>query len=129
MSTNGIAQMPPIDFPSVKIGNETLTLKMSILAAFLLDTWGIAPESVGPMLTNFTGPGRYSLMWKLFAAMVAHNYVDKNLPYPSPEQWLLKLKSADVQPIFTKIIDALGKAQPSDAPSQTVTADSPAPLQ
>ena len=115
-SPNGITKLPPIAFPQVVIGNEILTLKVSLLAGFLLDSWGVQTDQLGALLQK-EGPGRFSLMFKLFGALVAHNYVENHLAYPSPEEWALKIPQEQVGEIFAKINEAMVKAKPAAVPA------------
>lgn len=105
---------PPIDYPAIVIGGRTLTLKFSLLADFVLDRRGIDTSQIIPILRSGK-PGRNSLSIELFAACVAHNYVEAGEPVPTPEQWCLRLTPELLKDIGTKLVAALFPNLPAPA--------------
>lgn len=129
MSPNGITQLSPIAYPTVTVKGEILSVKLSNLAIFLLDGWGVDIDTITPQLRSGK-PGRIALSWKLFAAMVAHNYVSRKQQYPSPEEWADRIPLGEAKALFAAIDEALGKVQPlAEAPNQTAAPEAGAELQ
>lgn len=125
--------MPPLTHPTVTIGSQIYTLKATGLYSYLLDQWGVNMATLVEQI-NTPGPGRFSLIVKLFAALVAHTYVERGKPVLTPEQWALKLEADHVE--FDEVIKAVmaaaftKKTQPVEPASQTQPAPSAeAPIQ
>ena len=97
---------PPVDHPAVIIGGRALTLKYSLLADYVLDKRGIDTSAIVPTLRS-AKPGRNALVIELFAACVAHNFVDNQEPIPTPEQWCMRLGSDQLRDIGAKLVRAL----------------------
>jgi hypothetical protein len=110
MSPNGITKVPPISYPTVVIDGQSLSFKVDNLAIVLLDSWGVDVEQVGPQLRQKIG--RIALSWKLFAAMVAHNFVKVGKPIPTWEEWAARIAIGDTKEIFAAVQEAMVKAAP-----------------
>jgi hypothetical protein len=99
-------QNPPLEPPTITIGGRTLTLKFSLLSDYVLDKRGIDTAQIVPTLKSGK-PGRSSLIIELFAACVAHNYIEAGEPVPTPEQWCLKVPPEMIRELGKKLIEAL----------------------
>lgn len=125
MSPNGITKLPPIQYPTVTIGGKILTLKVDNLALYMLDSWGVDLTTIGLQLAldeHGNGkPGRIVLSWRLFAAMVAHNYVRAS-QIPSPQEWAALIQPEQATEIFTAVNEAMLKARPAAAQAPAPTA-------
>jgi hypothetical protein len=105
---------PPLDHPAVVIGGRTLTLKYSLLADYVLDRRGIDTKGIIPTLRS-DKPGRNSLIIELFAACVAHNFVEAGEPVPTPEQWCLRLTIEQLRELGGNLVRALFPNLPASA--------------
>lgn len=99
-------QTPPVEYPAVIIGGRTLTLKSGLLADFVLDRRQIDTSQILPIL-RANKPGSRSLIIELFAALVAHNFVELGEPIPTAEQWCLRLGPEVLRELGAKLIRAL----------------------
>lgn len=110
-------QTPPVEYPAVVIGGRTLTLKSGLLADFVLDRRQIDTTQILPIL-RANKAGSRSLIIELFAALVAHNFVELGEPIPTAEQWCLRLGTDVLRDLGTKLIRALfpNIPAPTDAP-------------
>ncbi len=97
---------PPLELPAVVIGGHTFTLKYSLLADFVLDRRGIDTTQIVTVLRS-NKPGRNSLVIELFAACVAHNFVELGEKVPTPEEWCLRLGENTLKDIGAKLVLAL----------------------
>lgn len=84
--SNGNDQKP---HPSVVIGAETYTVKLTGLTGYLLDAWGIDMATLGDAMKQRTGKLR--LCFQLFAAATAHNFLERGQAMRTPEEWALAL--------------------------------------
>jgi len=99
---------PPRALPAMVINGRTLTLKSSLLAEFILDKRGVDTKSDAIIATlRSERPGRTSLILELFAAFVAHNYVERGETAPTPEQWCLLLGPDLLKEAAEKLVAAL----------------------
>ncbi len=107
MSANGLPDVTGA--PSIIIGGTTYTLRWSQLAQFELSEAGY---SISEMLTAMKEqkPSAVAHSYRLFAAMLAHNFTDKGLPIPDARHWASVMPNDKVVEMFTAISDALGKA-------------------
>lgn len=117
METPKNTPTPPLDHPAVVIGGRTFTLKYSLLADFVLDRRGIDTTQIIPTLKS-NKAGRNSLVIELFAACVAHNFVELGEKVPTPEEWCLRLGADQLRDIGAKLVKALFPNLP--APDATV---------
>lgn len=106
--------LPPLEPPAVIIGGRTLTLKYSLLADYVLDRRGVDTSQIIPVLRSGK-PGRNSLIIELFAACVAHNYVEAQEPVPTAEQWCLRLSIDDLKDLGGKLVKAMFPNMPTPA--------------
>lgn len=134
MSPNGITKLPPIQYPTVVIDGRPLTLKVDNLALFLLDSWGVDLRTLASQLApdeeGHGKPGRIVLSWRLFAALIAHNYVMAH-QIPTPEEWAARIPTGEAATIFAAVNEAMVKARPAEppspAPGPTATEAAPSP--
>lgn len=117
---------PPLDHPAVIIGGRTLVLKYSLLADYVLDKRGIDTSQIIPTLRG-NKPGRNSLVIELFAACVAHNYVEAGEPVPTPEQWCLTLSAEQLRELGSKLVRALFPNLPAPAAPGAIEGTEAAP--
>lgn len=127
--------MPPVAYPTVTIGGETFTLKYGFLAEYKISEWGLEIGTVLKCLspTN-TDPRRVSYIFQLFAACVAHNFIDRKEPAPSPEEWAGRIEKAEpddakralaLQQIGAGVVAAIVKRLPVPNPTQGTPANDP----
>lgn len=123
--------MPPIVYPTVTVWGRTLILKPTGLYTFLLDQWGIDMSQMAAQFQH-PGPGRFALAVKMFAGLVAHNYIERGETIPTPEQWSLKLTEIPQKEWIDAVFAAAftKKAPPVEAPpSQPLPAETKPPVQ
>jgi hypothetical protein len=111
----------PLGDPVVTIGDKSYSLKFSLLCQYIADRRGVDLEHLIPMIPNpepgegkpamvvKPGPGKLALILDLFAAMVAHNFVESQRPVPTAEEWALQLPEDSIPAISKAVIGALGK--------------------
>lgn len=109
MRVNG--PQPPIVYPTITIGGETLLVKFSILSQFKMSQAGLDP---GEMLTALSpgskDPKRHSYVFEMFAACVAENYVDRGEAPPTAEQWTLRLTKLAEAGTLEDLLVQIGKS-------------------
>lgn len=102
----------PLDPPKVIVGGRELTLKYSLLADYVLDRRGIDTTQILAVL-RANKPGRSSLVIELFAACVAHNFVEAGDPVPTAEQWCLRLNTDQLKELGGKLVLAMFPDMPA----------------
>ena len=138
----------PIQWPKVTIGKQTLEVRWGILAGVLLSQWSLNQKDIIPSLYDFTAPvteeveGKqivkqpavardplYQLhVCELFAACVAHNYIQMGLDPPKPIEWAAKIDEAGGpfsevwNNVRTALYEALGKRLPATTPTPATPA-------
>ena len=112
MEANG----SPIQYPIVTIEGTPYTVKFSMLAQYVLDDAGIDTRQLQEMLTR-PGAGKVALFMKLFAAGVAHHFVEQKEPVPTAAEWSARLgdDSAKFGEIVRAVKAAMGKAPSPEA--------------
>lgn len=122
--------MPPLTHPTVTIGAQILTLKTSGLTGYLLDSWGVDTSN---LVERMQKPiGRTALLFQLFAALVAHNFMEVGKPIPTPEHWALKIPVEQQAEVFALVVSVIftKKTQPApDPPTPTPAIADPPPVQ
>lgn len=129
MRSNGVGS--PVEYPSITIGSEVLTVKLGLRAELILSQAGLSFSNavkslvpIDPKKMDQVDPRRLAYAFQLLAACVAHNYPDGQAP--KPEQWADKIDSVtggDIEanrPIIIAIYDALTKAVVKRLPSPKV---------
>jgi hypothetical protein len=112
MSANGSGS--PVEYPTVKIGAETLTVKIGLLAELIISRAGLTfGEIITALLPASKDPRRFNLCMQLFAAAVAHNYPSGAVP--TAEDWAQKVDALGGDPvsnlpILTAMFDGLSVA-------------------
>lgn len=107
----------PIAYPTVTIDGKEYSVKFSMLAQYVLDDEGIDTRQLQEMMTK-PGAGKVALFMKLFAAGVAHHFVEIKAPIPTAAEWSARLgdDSAKFGEIVKAVKAAMGKApSPADA--------------
>ncbi len=117
---------PPIVYPTVTIGGETLTVKFSLLAEFKLSQAGLQVREVLRALSpDSTDPRKISFIFELFTACVAQNFVERGERPPTVDEWMLRFDRIEPDPeklnaimaeVGKAIISAIVKRWPSPAP-------------
>ena len=134
--TNGLTQVPPIEYPIVTILGVAYSVKFSLLAQFSLDSWGVDVSQIGPTLApqipdgidEATGlpkfkpdptprPGKVAMAMKLFAACTAHNFVEDKQPIRTAEEWAAIIPGEQWGECCQAMGLAMRKAAPPVAPS------------
>ena len=135
----------PMDYPTVKVGERTYTLKYSLLAKYYLSRRGISEsEMLGALaewdraainaLTakqeRFTIPAKWlAAVIDAWAGCVAHMYAGSAEQPPTSDQWAASLESEfDRDPglpmeIFKKLRQAIIKVPQPSAAAPAVAAD------
>lgn len=113
--------LPPIDYPTIKVGDTTYTLKYSLLAQYVLDKAGVDVRRA-PQILQSDQTGRVALMLDLFAACVAGNFVDLNQSIPTATQWAQRIPSEQFGECCQKVIAAIAKVRPAAVPGQATPA-------
>ncbi len=101
----------PIEYPIIKIGATTYTLRFSLLTELVADELKLDMRELFSTLRT-GNVGRFSSLMKLFSAMVAHNFVALSQPVPTPEQWasrLDELPDGERPAKLNEIMAAIGK--------------------
>jgi hypothetical protein len=125
MSANGSGS--PVEYPTVKIGAETLTVKIGLLAELILSRAALTFQDViKGLLPNTNDPKKFDFTMQFFAAAVAHNY--PNGQAPSADQWAEKIDAIGGTPelnaplliaIYSGLSQAIVKRWPSPRPVET----------
>ncbi len=124
-----------IDFPHVQIGGKRYTLKFDFTAQYSADSMGLDPAAAVKAFADAENrqPGKLVMLVKLFAAMVAHQYIEANEPVPSPDSWALRLSKEPMEvhkALGEAVVQAILKALPgpkteTQAPAEPATAGAP----
>lgn len=107
----------PVAYPTITFGEQTYTVKFSMLSQYVLDEEGVDPRQL-PEIMRSPRPGKVALMFKLFAAAVAHHFVEAGQPIPTGAEWAMRAEAAGVsfKQIIEAVLDATKKApSPADA--------------
>ena len=112
--------MPPLTHPTVTIGAQILSLKTSGLTGYLLDSWGVDTSNLVAAMQKPVG--RTALAFQLFAALVAHNFMEVGKPIPLPEYWALKIPVEQQAEVFAAVVSVIFTKK-----TQPVTEQTPAP--
>lgn len=115
MSANGSGS--PVTYPTVKVGAEVLTVKVSLLAELIISRTGF---SFGQLINslvpkNNKDPKHTAYFFELWAACVSHNYADAGQAVPTADQWASKVDAVTggwehSTPLFTEMYAALTTA-------------------
>ena len=115
MRVNGSGS--PVTYPTVTVGAEVLTVKVSLLAELIISRTGF---SFGQLINslvpkNNKDPRNTAYLFELWAACVAHNYADAGQPVPTADQWAVKIDAAtggweNSTPLLTEMYAALTTA-------------------
>lgn len=108
--------MPPIVYPQITIDGRTYTLKPDGLYDYFTDMWGVDFSTLAADLGTDRKTGKFAIFLKLFAGLTAHNFVLKDQPVLTPEQWALKITRDRVKEIIDLVILAITpkKTQPEE---------------
>lgn len=109
--------MNAIDYPTITIGERTLTVRYSLAAQVLLLRGGIDPADLNKLLDK-EEPRRVEYLIRLFAACVAENFLDPARPNefalsnaPTADYWISQVDFIDVQAIDKAIGESMGKSR------------------
>ena len=146
-----LSPTPPIQWPRVQIGKQTLEVKWSILAEYILSNWGIDPTEVNRIVFSMkmetpevkddagqvTQQARWSVdpryaskMFELFAACVAHNYTQLAQDPPKAIYWATIIEDDQWLPLTKAVYEAMGKRRTAarqmmtPAPAETILTES-----
>lgn len=121
-----------IQFPCVTIGGKQYTLKFDFVAQYTADSMGLDPAAaVAAFAQQGSNLGKLSSLIKLFAAMVAHQYIAADEKPPSADQWAMRISKEppEVQgKIGSAVVEAILKALPgatTTAPADPATPGAP----
>lgn len=121
----------PIVWPRVTIGKQTLEVKFSMLAEFILSQWGIDTNEIFGVLATLQ-PGKpavvaedgtvvepaqkakadprfTSKIFELFAACVAHNYTQLSQQPPQAIYWASVIEEGQFPELARSVYEAMGK--------------------
>lgn len=127
----------PIEYPTIKIGAEVLTVKVDLLAELLISRANLAfADLVNALRVTSKDPRKLDFAFQLFAACVAHNYQLRGEQAPSADTWAMRIQSLDpaadpnaTNPVlvsmFNVITEAVLKRWPSLRAVPETTAQSP----
>ena len=124
MSTNGLPDVT--GSPSIIIGGTTYTLRWSQLAQFELSEAGFSPADMFEAMRK-KDPRALSHTYRLFAAMLAHNFTDKGLPIPDGRHWATVMPNDKVVEMYTAIGDALKNEAAPQVPTPATAELQPQP--
>ncbi len=126
--------LSPLPFPRVTVAGQVLEVKLSLLAEFVLSGLGLdLANAVAVLRANDLR--KYSMLLKLFTAMVAHNFAERGQEYPSPEAWALQIdkqedKAGQLTAIYQAVYDVIVKELEKNAPKPvTAMPAQPEPIQ
>lgn len=115
MRVNGSGS--PVLHPTVTVGTEVLTVKVSLLAELIISRTGFSFGQLIQSLVpkNNKDPKNTAYLFELWAACVAHNYADAGQPIPTADQWAQKVDNItggweNSTPFFTEMYAALTSA-------------------
>jgi hypothetical protein len=103
---------PPVspageNWPTITIDGQILRLEFSTLTEHLLDSQGLDLRAFLHVAAA-QKPGRLSMSFRIFSALVAHHFVAQQQPIPSPEYWALRLATPDaVRELVEKVAHAV----------------------
>lgn len=117
--------MTGIEYPTITVGEHTLTVRMSLAAQVLMRRRGLDPFNIArltfPYLVTPAGiptternPDAERNVLIVFGCMVAENFIDPKNPRvdldvaPSTDYWTIRIE--ELAPIEKVIAEALGKA-------------------
>lgn len=95
MARQGIPVGSPIEYPTVKIGQDTYKLRFELGAKVMLDNAGVALAMIPDLAKNPYAVGQLTLMTKLFAALVSHHFVAVGQPIPTFEYWAHRISDEE----------------------------------
>ena len=109
---------PGIIYPTITLQGETVELRFSFLAEFKLDEMGLTMSMVSGILRGPQNAGKVGVMMKLLSACAAQFFIERGETPLSPEQWAMKVKTADeIRTIGNAVTKALLLAKP---PTETI---------
>lgn len=151
---NNITNIAPIDWPKVNIGKQTLQVKWSILAEYLLSLWGIDTQEllrvvgsvklgtaavtdedgkiVTPAVQATADPRFTAKIFEMFAACVGHNYLQLGQDAPTAMYWASNIEDGQFPDLVRALYSAMGKRRPAaaqKAPALLATEEPAAVLQ
>lgn len=119
MRVNGSGS--PVQYPTVTVGTEVLTVKIGLLAELILSRAGLTfGDVLKALLPTSKDPKKFDYTFQLFAACVAHNYPAGSAP--TADQWAEKIEALGGDPesnapmlgaIYKALSEALVKRWPS----------------
>ena len=106
------------DYPTIELGGRTLVVRFSFAAQILLKRrYGIDPSKLKEALEP-TNPDHGENLIKLFASMVAENFVDVDKPEavvltntPTSDYWLTQVDHETIKAIDEVVSVSMGKAR------------------
>jgi hypothetical protein len=89
----------PIEYPTVTIGSEKLTVKIGLLAESIISRAGLSIDQViNPLRPGNKDPHNLDYLFQLFAAAVAHNYKEQGLSVLTADEWISKVEAVGGDP-------------------------------
>ena len=116
--------------PTVTFGGVTYTMQVGTLCAYELSLMNVEPAEIFLATERDRKVTSLAHILKLFRATIAHNFVTKKKPVPSPEELALML-DGEPREVFTEISEkTLELIFPKLAAlAKTVRLQEPAPTQ
>jgi hypothetical protein len=100
-------EQPQIDWPTLVLGEQTLVVRWTFYAQWLLSKRRVDVRSLGVFLAT-KEPAMVDTMVECFAASVAENFSTRNLPVPTADHWAVEIsKQPDALNSWKRCCDAL----------------------
>lgn len=85
---------PSAEDPSVTIGGVKYSLRVGTLAGYELSEMNIEPGSIFTVSDRDRRVTSFAHILKLFRALIAHNFVARHQPVPTPQELAMMLDGA-----------------------------------
>lgn len=129
------AEKPQTNWPKITVGSQMLIVRWTFYTQFLLSKRGVDVRKM-PTLAKELDPGLVSVMVECFAAAVAQNYKDQQMPIPDADHWAMAIEEISGEDpgvwkrvcssIWEAINASVPKTEPAAAPATEPVATEPA---
>lgn len=130
MELNSPDLTAPLAPPSIIINGRVFTLKLSLVAKYVLSSLKVSAADLATMVkrTETPDPANLAITLRFFAAATAHNFVEAGEPIRSPEQWALAIDTQErYMDVCRALVDMLLKMAPVPVAAQAAPARETAP--